>query len=106
MDDPVASARAGLRGAHRLLPGHDPCRPRKYPPQTHRSPIDVLKRTLKPCCSYSGGKVPEAATANAIVRLLQAAGACTTINPYERILPLYSPRPCFVLPAQPTSRHF
>ena len=36
----------GLRGAHRLLPGHDPCRPRKYPPQTHRSPIDVLKRTL------------------------------------------------------------
>jgi transposase len=46
MDDPVAPARAGLRGAHRLLPGHDPCRPRKYPPQTHRSPIDVLKRTL------------------------------------------------------------
>jgi hypothetical protein len=54
---------------------------------------------LKPCCSYSGGKVPEAATANAIVRLLQAAGACTTINPYERILPLYSARLCFVLPA-------
>jgi hypothetical protein len=47
MDDPVAPARAGLRGAHRPLPGHDPCRPRKYPPQTHRSPIDVLKRTLK-----------------------------------------------------------
>jgi transposase len=23
-----------------------PCRPRKNPPQTHRSPIDVLKRTL------------------------------------------------------------
>jgi len=52
-----------LRGAHRLLPGHDPCRPRKYPPQTHRSPIDVLKRTLKRLKHPKGRQGDEAQSA-------------------------------------------
>ena len=69
-----AGSCGGLRGAHRLLPGHDPCRPRKYPPQTHRSPIDVLKRTLTPSSAERARREcwrPKAATSGRASPLTQ-----------------------------------
>ena len=46
LDDPMATSRARLRGAHRLFRSHDPPRSRKPPAQANSSRITVFKRTL------------------------------------------------------------
>ena len=46
LDDPMATSRARLRGAHRLFQSHDPPRSRKPPAQANISRITVFKRTL------------------------------------------------------------